>query len=127
MSNEEIEQASKVYRQYREECGVGSPTELDEIESAYYMGMKKMQELIMRDFKRKAFDKFCKEHNMKPGDIVECKNYGTVQFVGIDGSYMPWVVIRKVDSTGFISQNKKTRPLKQFEYCKVVGHKDLDN
>lgn len=44
MSNEEIEQASKAYRQYREECGVGSPTELDEIESAYYMGMKKMRE-----------------------------------------------------------------------------------
>lgn len=86
----------------------------------------RLKQIFREEFKREAFDEFCKKHDLKPGDIVECKNYGTVQFVDINGSYMPWVVTRKVDGTGYISQNKKTRPLKQFEDCKVVGHKDLE-
>ena len=49
MTEQEMNQEAKAYRQYREKCGYQDPVALDEIEGAYYMGMEKMREQMMKD------------------------------------------------------------------------------
>lgn len=48
VERENLEELSKNYRNYRENCGIKDPVMLDEIESAYYSGMDKMREIIMK-------------------------------------------------------------------------------
>lgn len=47
------EEQAKAYRDYREECGVESPTVLDEIEEAFYQGMLKQEEIMMKKILKK--------------------------------------------------------------------------
>ena len=49
MTEEQMNQEAKAYRQYREECGYQDPVALYEIEGAYYMGMMKMLNWIAKD------------------------------------------------------------------------------
>ena len=41
MTEEEMLTMAQNYRNFREECGIKDPTMLNEIETAYYLGLKK--------------------------------------------------------------------------------------
>lgn len=49
MTEQEMNREAKAYRQYRKECGYQDPVALDEIESAYLMGMEKMRERMLAE------------------------------------------------------------------------------
>lgn len=66
MTDKEMEQAAKAYRDYREQCGYEDPVALDEIEGAYYMGMEKMKELMMKD----AIDGMILKNKLFPGNVA---------------------------------------------------------
>ena len=46
MTNEE--KLAEEYKNYRKQCGYENPVALDEIEGAYYMGMLKQKDLIIK-------------------------------------------------------------------------------
>jgi len=44
----EQEKLAEEYKNYRKQCGYEDPVALDEIEGAYYMGMLKQKDLIIK-------------------------------------------------------------------------------
>lgn len=85
--NKNYEKAAKEYRKFREECGVKDPVSLNEIEEAYYLGMERLKEQILKDaVEEEVFDgsmaeqvgehpvieyAICPDDNLKIGDKVK--------------------------------------------------------
>ena len=64
------------------------------------------------------FAEFCEKNNLKAGDIVKTKGYGTVEIVGIETkSWGSWITVRKIKKNGEPYAVTTTLSQKCFDGC----------
>lgn len=73
----------------------------------------------------RKFADFCEKYGVRKGDIVETATYGKAMIVGFDGKYFDWVLVRKIKKDGEPYAITTSFSARQFEGCKIIGHKDI--
>lgn len=81
------------------------------------------------EFSERAFYDFYKKYGVKAGDIVLLKKYGKVhkvQVVNVDKHYTRFILCKKLKKDGEPAKNYVSYHDSDFEYNKVVGHKEVE-
>ena len=91
--------------------------------------IKKYKEKLSKledEFRERAFYDFCKKYGVKAGDIVLLKKHGKVQVVNVEKHYTRFILCKKLKKDGEPAKNFVSYHDSDFEYNKVVGHKEVE-